>query len=431
MPPANFFEEERSFMQRLVIGGENRISGEIEVQGAKNSALPLLAGCVLVNGEVVLHNCPRLSDVFAACRILTCLGCRCVSKGNTITVNCRSISGTCVPDELMREMRSSIVFLGAALGRLGECSLSFPGGCELGPRPIDMHICALRQMGVTIKEEHGVLKCMCPRGLKGARITLSFPSVGATENVMLAACLARGDTVIYNAAREPEITDLANFLCACGARISGQGSSVIYITGVKELHGCEYSVMPDRIAACTLMGAAAVTNGEISLINARSQDIASVIPVFEQMGCTVYPYDDRIYLCAKKPLKAVKTIRTMPYPGFPTDAQAIVMAALTKAQGTSVIVENIFENRYRHVDELVRMGADIKAEGKVAVVEGVKRLYGANVRATDLRGGAALVVAALAAEGETVLTNVRLIDRGYEEIEKQLSGVGADIRRVN
>lgn len=420
-----------SFMQRLVIEGEKRIGGEIEVQGAKNSALPLLAGCVLVKGEVVLHNCPRLSDVFAACRILTCLGCRCRSQGNTVTVKSHELTGSSVPDELMREMRSSIVFLGAVLGRTGECSLSFPGGCELGPRPIDMHISALKQMGVVIKEEHGVLSCSCPRGLKGEKISLSFPSVGATENIMLAACLAKGDTIIYNAAREPEISDLANFLNVCGARISGHGSSTVYITGVKSLHGCEYSVMPDRIAACTMLAAAAVTNGEISLRNARSQDIDSVIPVFEQMGCTVYPYDDRIYLCSKKPLRAVKTIRTMPYPGFPTDAQAIIMAVLTKAQGTSVIVENIFENRYRHVDELVRMGADIKAESKVAVVEGVKRLYGANVRATDLRGGAALAIAALAAEGQTVLTNVKLIDRGYEEIEKQLSLVGASVRREN
>ncbi len=416
-------------MQKLVIEGENRIGGEIHIQGAKNSALPLLAACALADGEIVLHNCPRLSDVYAACRILTCLGCRCSNRGNTVEVNARSISGYCVPDELMREMRSSIVFLGAILGRLGECSLSFPGGCELGPRPIDMHIAALRQMGVSIKEEHGVLRCTCPKGLKGAKISLSFPSVGATENIMLAACLAKGDTVIYNAAREPEIADLGNFLNCCGARISGHGSSTIYITGVRGLHGCEYRVMPDRIAVCTLMSAAAITGGEITLTDARARDVDAVIPVFEQMGCTVFAYEDRIFLSAKRPLKAVRTIRTMPYPGFPTDAQAIVMAALTKAHGTSVIVENIFENRYRHVDELVRMGADVKAEGKVAVVEGVGRLYGANVIATDLRGGAALVIAALAAEGETNLSNVKLIDRGYEEIEKQLSSVGAKIKR--
>ena len=417
-------------MQRLRIEGEKRINGEISVQGAKNSALPLLSACVLSKGEVTLHNCPRLSDVFAACRILSCLGCSCSFEGNTVTVNSSCISKSYVPDGLMREMRSSIVFLGAILGRLGKCSLSFPGGCELGPCPIDMHISALKQMGVIIKEEYGVLDCTCPKGLKGAKINLSFPSVGATENIMLAACLAKGDTVIYNAAREPEISDLAGFLNACGARISGHGGSVIYITGVRELHGCEYSVMPDRIVACTLLGAAAVTGGDISLKNCRPQDIDSVLPIFEQMGCGVFVYDDNIYLTAKKNLRAVKTIRTMPYPGFPTDAQAIVMAALTKAQGTSVIVENIFENRYRHVDELVRMGADIKVEGKVAVVEGVKKLFGANVIATDLRGGAALVLAALAADGETVLSNIKLIDRGYEDIEKQLNSVGAKICRV-
>lgn len=416
-------------MQRLRIEGEKRISGEISVQGAKNSALPLLAACLLPKGDVTLHNCPRLSDVFASCRILSCLGCKCKIDGNTVQVNTLGLSGSFVPDGLMREMRSSIVFMGAILGKTGKCSLSFPGGCELGPRPIDIHLSALKRMGVVIREEFGLLDCTCPKGLKGAKITLSFPSVGATENIMLAACLAQGDTIIYNAAREPEISDLAGFLNACGARITGQGGSVIYITGVKELHGCEYSVMPDRIVACTLLGAAAITGGEIALQNARPQDIDAVLPVYEQMGCGVYSYDDRIYLNGKRALKAVKTIRTMPYPGFPTDAQAIIMAVLTKAQGTSVIVENIFENRYRHVDELVRMGSDIKVEGKVAVIEGVKRLYGANVVSTDLRGGAALVIAGLAAEGTTVVSNIKFIDRGYEEIEKQLSSVGGKVER--
>lgn len=417
-------------MQKLIIRGGARAGGEISVQGAKNSALPLLAGCLLAGEETVLHNCPELSDVFAACRILSCLGCKCTFRDNTVTVDSTVITDCQVPDGLMREMRSSIVFLGAVLGRTGECRLTFPGGCELGPRPIDMHLAALKQMGARITEDHGYLCCTCPRGLKGTKITLSFPSVGTTENIILAAVLAEGETVIYNAAREPEICDLAGFLNLCGARIKGCGSGTVIIEGVKKLHGCEYSVMPDRIAAATLMAAAAATGGELGLLNARSGDLQSVIPVFEEMGCGVFPYKDRIFISCKKPLRAVKTLRTMPYPGFPTDAQAVVMAALTKAEGTSVIVENIFENRYRHVDELIRMGADIKTEGKVAVIEGVGSLYGANVRASDLRGGAALAVAAMGAHGETCLENVRFIDRGYESIEKTLNRIGGNVRRI-
>ena len=417
-------------MQKLVIRGEKRLYGEMTVQGAKNSALPLLAGCVLCRDEVTLKNCPSLSDVFASCRILNCLGCKSRLRDRCVYVNASSVSECAVPEDLMREMRSSIVFLGAVLGRIGECELSFPGGCELGPRPIDMHLSALEQMGVQINEEFGVLCCKCPHGLHGAKISLSFPSVGATENIMLAAVLAKGETVIYNAAREPEIADLGSFLNCCGARISGHGTSTIVISGVDHLHGCEYEVMPDRIVAATYMAAAALTSGELDLRNARVCDMQAVIPVFEQMGCQVFTYDDRIYLNCKKPLKAVTTIRTMPYPGFPTDAQTVVMAALTRARGTSVIVENIFCSRYRHVDELVRMGAEIKTEGKVAVVEGVKRLYGARVRAGDLRGGAALVLAGLAAQGETEVENICYIDRGYENIEKCLRDVGADIYRV-
>ena len=424
------FEKGVTLVQKLVIRGEKRLSGEMTVQGAKNSALPLLAGCVLCSGEVTLKNCPSLSDVFASCRILNCLGCKSRYHDHCVTVNASALSECAVPEDLMREMRSSIVFLGALLGRAGECELSFPGGCELGQRPIDMHLGALAQMGVQINEEFGVLCCRCPHGLHGAKISLSFPSVGATENIMLAAALAKGDTVIYNAAREPEITDLGDFLCSCGARISGHGTSTVAISGVSSLHGCEYEVMPDRIAAATYMSAAALTGGELDLKNARACDMQAVIPVFEQMGCQVFTYENRIFINCKRPLKAVRTVRTMPYPGFPTDAQAVVMAALTRARGTSVIVENIFCSRYRHVDELVRMGADIKTEGKVAVVEGVKRLYGARVRAADLRGGAALVLAGLAAQGETEVENVCYIDRGYENIEKCLRDAGASIVRV-
>ena len=418
-----------TLMQKLVIRGEKRLGGEIAVQGAKNSALALLAGCVLCSGEVVLRNCPALSDVFAACRILNRLGCKSRYCEHCVQVNAGAVSECAVPEDLMREMRSSIVFLGAVLGRKGQCELSYPGGCELGPRPIDMHLSALEQMDVRITEEYGVLCCECPYGLHGAKISLGFPSVGATENIMLAAVLAKGETVIHNAAREPEITDLANFLNCCGARISGQGTSTVVISGVERLHGCEYEVMPDRIVCATFMAAAAITGGELDLKNARACDLEAVIPVFEQMGCQVFTYDERIYINAKRPLKAVGTIRTLPYPGFPTDAQAVVMAALTKAKGTSVVVENIFSSRYRHVDELVRMGADIKTEGKVAVIEGVKKLYGARVRASDLRGGAALVLAGLAAQGETEVEKICYIDRGYDDIEKCLRDVGADICR--
>lgn len=417
-------------MQKLVIEGDTKVSGEIKVHGAKNSALPLLAATILGKTPSVLHNCPKLSDVFAACRILSYLGCKCSREGESVIVDTANLTHFEVPDSLMREMRSSIVFLGAILGRLGRCRLSFPGGCELGPRPIDMHISALKQMGVSIKEEYGFLDCSIPNQLKGTTISLSFPSVGATENVMLAAVLAKGDTEIRNAAREPEIIDLANFLNACGAKIHGQGESTIYITGVNEIGGCEYSVMPDRIVAATYAGAAAITNGEISLLNVKAKDLEAVTPVFEEMGCSVYSYKDRMFINALRPLKAVKTIRTMPYPGFPTDVQAIVMACLCKAKGTSVIVENIFENRFKHASELTRMGANIKVEGKVAIVEGVPKLYGAQVQATDLRGGAALVLAALSAEGQTVISEIKHIDRGYESIESNLNLVGANIKRI-
>lgn len=418
-------------MQKLIIKGGNRLCGDINVQGAKNSALPLLAGCLLAGGECRLYNCPELSDVYAACRILNELGCECRFRDNTAFCDSTEMTSCRIPERLMREMRSSIVFLGAILGRAGRCELTFPGGCELGPRPIDMHLCALRQMGVSIKEEFGVLRCVCKKGLRGAKIDLSFPSVGATENIMLAAVLAEGETVIYNAAREPEIAELADFINRCGGNITGGGSGTVRIRGVKKLNGCEYKVMPDRIAAATYMAAAAVTGGELGLRNVRCADIQSVIPVFEEMGCSVFCMSDSIFISCKEPLKAVGRIRTMPYPGFPTDAQAVVMAALAKAKGTSMIVENIFESRYRHVDELVRMGADIRTEGRVAVIEGVPQLYGANVRASDLRGGAALTVAALGAQGISTVENVKYIDRGYESIEKILASVGADIKRAN
>lgn len=418
-------------MQVLRIEGGRRLCGEIDIQGAKNSVLPILSACVLCGGEVQLHRCPGLADVYAALRILTSLGCKCRIEGDTVTVDPRGLDSACISDMLMRLMRSSIIFLGALLGRTGECSLGFPGGCELGPRPIDMHLAALRQMGADITEEHGRLICKTPDGLHGGLINLSFPSVGATENIMLAACTAQGETIISNAAREPEIVDLAQFLIGCGADIKGAGGHRIAINGKahSELHGCEYTIMPDRIAAATYLCAAAATGGEAVIKGAKAGDIEAVINLLRQAGCSVYE-SGGICISSKKRLNAVRTVRTGPHPGFPTDAQAVVMAALAKARGTSIFIEDIFENRFRHVDEIVRMGADIKTEGRVAVVSGVERLTGARVVAPDLRGGAALCVAACAAEGETVISNVDLIDRGYDSIEQALSDLGAKIQRV-
>ncbi len=418
--------------QKLMVVGGRKIEGELTVQGAKNSVLPMLSAAVLAHGESVLHNCPQLSDVDAACRILAGLGCRCTRSGGTVTVNASSVSRSDIPDELMREMRSSIMFLGSVLGRTGYCRLSFPGGCELGARPIDLHLSALKQMGAVIEEQHGFLDVTAPHGLKGARITLSFPSVGATENILLAAVTAKGVTELHNAAREPEICDIAQFLIKCGARISGAGSGVITVEGVDSLSPAEHSVMPDRIAAATYLCCTAITGGELLLSGCRTEDMTAILSVLESMGCRGYAYGGgKLYFSRKHRLAAPATIRTMPYPGFPTDIQAPVMAVTTLAEGTSVFVETIFDSRYRHVPELVRLGASIKAEGRVAVVEGVKRLTGAKLCAHELRGGAALVTAALAAEGTSEITGLNFIDRGYDGIETALRQAGADIRRVN
>ena len=416
--------------QRIVINGGKRLEGEIPVQGAKNSALPLLAATVLCSGECVLHNCPHLSDCDAACRILECVGCRCRREKNTVTVDSSVISGTEVPSQLMREMRSSIIFLGSVLSRCHSCRLSFPGGCELGPRPIDFHIKALREMGAVIEERHGYLECSAPKGLHGARITLSFSSVGATENIMLAAALADGVTEIHNAAREPEIVDLANFINKCGGSIKGAGGSTVVVEGREKLTGCEHRIIPDRIAAATYLYCGAITGGELILTGADHTALRPVTAVLEQMGCSIYTYGEgNVFISAHRPLTSPGTIRTNVHPGFPTDAQPPLMALTAVSAGTTVFVENIFENRFKHAGELVRLGANISVEGRVAVVIGVKSLSGAELVATDLRGGAALVTAGLAADGTTRISGISHIDRGYENIEQVLRSVGADIKR--
>lgn len=420
-------------MQRLIINGGKRLNGEITVQGAKNAALPILAASILCGGEVTLKRCPEISDTYSAMRILNSLGCSAgfdSSAGNTAVVNTSSLSRFEITDKLMREMRSSIFFMGALIGKTGECRMSFPGGCNIGQRPIDIHIAALKKMGVTVTEEYGSIDCFCRNKLRGAKITLSFPSVGATENIILASVLAEGTTVITNVAREPEIVCLADFLNKCGGNINGAGGGTIVIEGVKELHGCEFEIMPDRIAAATYLACTASAGGEIAVRGCIPRHIEAVNSVFEQMGCIAHTSADTVFFSAPRNLRAVDIIRTTVYPGFPTDCQAFVMAALCRAEGTSVFVENIFENRYRHTEELRRMGANIRAEGKVAVVEGVKRLYGAKVAAPDLRGGAGLAAAALSAEGTSEISGVEYIDRGYEEIENALSSLGADIKRV-
>ncbi len=415
-------------MSQLLVRGGQPLHGEVTIQGAKNSVLPILAATVLTGDRVVLRGCPRLRDVDASIRILQSLGCRAQWEGDALTVDAAALNRCEISDILMREMRSSAIFLGAVLARLGRADISYPGGCELGPRPIDLHLSGLRDLGADIREEGGILHCTASR-LAGRELMLSLPSVGATENLMLAACGAEGTTVISNAAREPEIVDLQDFLNACGAEVSGAGSTSVTIRGGKPLHGCEFRCMPDRIVAATYLCACASAGGEVYLRGARERHLATVADALRQAGCTVAGDGEGIACRCRRRLRAVRPVRTAPYPGFPTDAQAVLMAAMLKSRGTTVFEENIFENRYRHVDELTRMGAEIRVAGRVAVVTGVERLSGAAVRCTDLRGGAALCVAALAADGETRIFETAHIDRGYEDIVRDLRALGADAVR--
>ena len=415
-------------MTTYLVEGGYPLEGSVAIHGAKNSVLPILAACLLAPGECVIRNCPRLSDVEASLDILRHLGCPARREGDAVVVDASAPAAWDVPDALMREMRSSVIFLGAILGRMGQARLCAPGGCELGPRPIDLHLAAIRALGGEIAEEGGGLSC---RGaLRGADIVLSLPSVGATENAMLAAVCARGETTITNAAREPEIVDLQNFLTALGAKVRGAGTSVIAVEGGGPLHGGEHTVMADRIVACTYLAAAAAAGGELELTGADWRTLVPVTAVLTEAGCRVDSAPGRIALACRQPLRGVRPIRTAPYPGFPTDAQAPLMAALCKSRGCTVFVENMFDSRYRHVDELRRMGADVRTEGRVAVVYGVPRLHGARVRAADLRGGAALAVAALGAEGETRLEDAGHIGRGYQSLDGDLRALGARIRRI-
>ncbi len=419
-------------MENLIISGGIRLDGKTRLQGSKNSSLPILAACAAVNGISVIHNCPRITDVDIAVAILERLGCRVSREGGTVTVDSGDINCSAIPEELMSEMRSSIIFLGALLARFGRGSATLPGGCEIGLRPIDMHIAAFRSMGVVIEESGGSMECTAPNGLAPCRISLSFPSVGATENIMLASLAAKGETVITNAAREPEIKDLADFLNECGANIIGAGQSVIRIYGGRRLTGAEHRVIPDRIVASTYMACAAVTGGRAVVTEVEREHLAPVIPVFECCGCKIDFANGEMSVTAPKRAERIKYLRTMPYPGFPTDSQALVTAVAATARGTSIISERVFENRFRHVPELIKMGADIRVEDScVAVVEGVPSLHGAKVTASDLRGGSALIAAALGARGESVIDGVRHVLRGCEDVCGNLSRLGADIKVIN
>ncbi|AAM24846.1 UDP-N-acetylglucosamine 1-carboxyvinyltransferase [Caldanaerobacter subterraneus] len=416
-------------MGKFKINGGKRLYGEVEVHGAKNSILPILAATILNEGVSVIHNCPRLKDVDSMIEILEHIGCKVSFSGRDIVVDARDVKDSEIPDNLMRTMRSSIFLMGALIARNKKAFISFPGGCDIGHRPIDLHLKGLKKLGVEIEESYGYIRCKGVR-VRGNEIHLDLPSVGATENIMLAATLADGITVIRNAAKEPEIEDLQNFLNSMGARITGAGTNTIVIEGVKKLHDTEYTIIPDRIVAGTYLCAAAMTRGELTVVKALKEHLEPLISKLKETGCELKTGNDYIKITCNKRPKAVDMIVTLPYPGFPTDLQPQIVSVLSIAEGTSIVTETIFDNRFKYTEELVRMGADIKVEGRVAVIRGVDKITGAKVLAKDLRGGVALVIAGLGAEGTTVVEGAEHIDRGYESLEKALKSVGADIVRI-
>lgn len=415
-------------MSKYIIQGGKRIEGRLRVGGAKNSVLPIFAATILSAKESIIYDCPILKDVEIMIEILRVLGCKVKRENNSVIIDSSGEMNCVVPDDLVRKMRSSIVLLGSLISRQKKARICFPGGCDIGHRPVDLHLKGLEQLGVKINEYHGTIYCEANE-LKGAEIHLDYPSVGATENVILAAALAKGTTIIRNAAKEPEIVDMQNFLNKIGAKVSGAGTNSITIEGVKSLSSGEHTIIPDRIVSGTYLAAAASTGGFIELENVNVEHIQPIIAKLKESGCHIQTSNDKVSLHAPKRLKAIDTIRTLPYPGFPTDMQAPMMALLSKARGTSVTIETVFENRFKHVEDLNCMGANIKVDGRIAVIRGRNRLMGAAVTARDLRGGAALVVAGLSAEGTTIVEGLEHIDRGYENLHTYLQQVGAEITR--
>lgn len=415
-------------MEKIFIRGGNPLNGTVKIDGAKNAALPVLVASLLAKGPTTFEEVPPLDDVITICKLLEELGAKVSWQGQgQLKIDAHNLSTHETPYELVRKMRASILVMGPLLARLGRARVSLPGGCNIGTRPIDLHLKGFIALGAEVIMGHGYIEAVAPR-LTGGRIYLDFPSVGATENIMMAAVLAQGTTIIENAAAEPEIVDLANYLNAAGAQVRGAGTSLIRITGVEELKSTQHTVIPDRIEAGTFIAAAAISGGRILIKNVLVDHLKPVIAKFEEVGVKILEQEDGLLVIGNQPLSATD-IKTLPYPGFPTDMQSQVMAVLTVARGTSVITETIFENRFMHVDELKRMNANIKIEGRSAVIEGVSKLTGAPVNATDLRAGAALVLAGLVADGVTEIGNIHHIDRGYHDLVAKFKGLGADIWR--
>ncbi len=412
-------------MASYIIEGGRKLEGEVTISGSKNASLPIIATSILNAGTTKLYNIPNIHDTQITLEILKYLGCKIKKSHGKIEINSKNINKKEIPEHLMNQMRSTVILAGAIIGRFKEAKFSYPGGCDIGARPIDLHLNAFQKLGINISENSGFITCKCDK-IIGANINLDFPSVGATENIILASIYAEGTTQITNAAMEPEIVDLAKCLNKMGAKIEGAGTNEIKITGVQKLKDISYSVMEDRIEAGTLLCAGAITGGNISFPYRNPEHLTPIIHKLEETGCNIKIANKKIYLQAPKKLKAVD-IKTLPYPGFPTDMQSIFASVLTIAKGTSVIVENIFENRYRYAAELKKMGAKITIEGKTAVIKGVRKLSGAKVKSTDLRGGACLVLAGLAARGTTIVTDIEHILRGYEGLEKKLNALGAKI----
>ncbi len=414
--------------EKLVIRGNRKLAGEISISGAKNSAVGIIPAAILADGICTIKNLPDIDDVRHLKELLQHCGAKVHGADGEMTVNSGTIKSHKVDFELAKKMRASYYFLGAFLGKFKKAEVPFPGGCDIGIRPIDQHIKGFEALGAKIKVEHGIIKAKATE-LVGASIYLDVVSVGATINIMLAACKARGLTTIENAAKEPYIVDIANLLNAMGANVKGAGTDVIKIKGVEQLHGCEHSIIPDMMEAGTYMIAAAATHGDVLIRNVIPTHLESVSAKLREMGIEVLEYEDAVNIKANGRPKAVN-VKTIPYPGFPTDLQQPMSVLLSIADGTGIITESIWEGRFKHVDELKRMGAKIKVEGRVAIIDGINRLSGSPVTATDLRAGAAMVIAGLAADGETTIGNLKHIDRGYEGLVDKLSSLGAEIRRI-